>query len=607
MVPSASGYSTFQHEPLDHTRRSIRLLRILPELAETGLIQCDLWHATLDTKYRCLSYMWASENDQHVILINGRSFPVLKNLWDFMGVARTRYTTLPNAFWIDAVCIDQENTTEKNHQVAQMGYIYSKAEEVVAWLGVSQGIERAFAFWQEMNARKPGTFEEALVLWESHKNCTNEWLADDWSELSRSPYWKRAWITQELLLARKLQLLVNTTELEPKQIPAVISYNPDRIERQGTSVYRETRVFYTYLKALSGSLAIKGRTLISLFHLLPARESKRPRDRIYSLLPLASDAASIPVDYNSSDEELLFHLLRVFKKSMCLCLISYLTNALELQIGHGLTDASGRNMLLFAIPMGITCLRPFMGVELGQRSQYGTCSICSMMVLMGQHGEDVLCIRNFSGCMHGTHLYLSRHTTRNGESYTIKADRGQEGLPVSHVETIEDTGFCNYRNLPLPRYGYTVYLTAGVLITLLRQQAQVFTTTDVLELCSNARDGTGPLAAFETTETKRRPKPTACCSNEQCWNRNPPKYMEIPLRDPEEPWVPWAIRNPQSYYVTSCPVLVSVPRKAFDDNSDTYASFTSCTSVRYWSQPSSAKDDDMIGENVAMSVPIWDY
>ena len=38
-------------------------------------------------------------------------------------------------FWIDAVCIDQICTSERNHQVSVMGRIYSQAREGVAWLG----------------------------------------------------------------------------------------------------------------------------------------------------------------------------------------------------------------------------------------------------------------------------------------------------------------------------------------------------------------------------------------------------------------------------------------------------------------------------------------
>jgi hypothetical protein len=574
MVFNASGYSPFQHEPLDHTRRSIRLLKILPDFSNTGLIQCSLWHATADTdtQYRCLSYMWGADQSLQEILVNGRSFRIQKNLWDFLGVARTTYATSKNTFWIDAVCIDQSSTStaEKNHQVAQMDVIYSKAEEVIAWLGFSQGMRRAFGFWKEMNVRKPRTFVEARAIWNDHLN-QNKTLEEDWNELAKSPYWKRAWITQEILLAQKLKLLVHSTELEIMPLQAMTFLNPERYRwhTDGTKqVYSATRVFYTYLQALCGSSKIKGSSLISLFHALPARESTKPRDRIYSLLALASDAASIPVNYESSDEAVLFHLLDVFRKSMCLCLISYLANALELQIGHGLTDASGRTMPLFAIPMRLASAWPLLGVELGEHPNRGVCSVCQQVVLMEEYGEHLLCTYDFSGCMRRAHLYLTRHKTGDDESYIIRANRSQEGLLVSHVETTEDQGFCSYAELPLIPYDLTVSLTAGVLITLLRQQAQDLRANDVLQLCRNARDCTGPLADYRISEIKRLPK--ECCSNKQCWNRDPSKRIEVPRCDPSEPWVPWEIRNPLSYSVTMGPVFLSIPGERSHGRSDTH-------------------------------------
>jgi Heterokaryon incompatibility protein (HET) len=39
--------------------------------------------------------------------------------------------------WIDALCIDQQNNSERNHQVRVMGKIYEMAIEVLVWLGCS--------------------------------------------------------------------------------------------------------------------------------------------------------------------------------------------------------------------------------------------------------------------------------------------------------------------------------------------------------------------------------------------------------------------------------------------------------------------------------------
>lgn len=38
--------------------------------------------------------------------------------------------------WIDAICIDQKNDTEKSYQIANMRHVYSRAKMVIIWLGL---------------------------------------------------------------------------------------------------------------------------------------------------------------------------------------------------------------------------------------------------------------------------------------------------------------------------------------------------------------------------------------------------------------------------------------------------------------------------------------
>ena len=80
-------------------------------------IQCALATFNLDqvNRYFALSYTWGNGPAIHEISINGALFLVRKNLWDFLVVAQMKYPNIP--FWIDQICIDQENSDEKNHQV----------------------------------------------------------------------------------------------------------------------------------------------------------------------------------------------------------------------------------------------------------------------------------------------------------------------------------------------------------------------------------------------------------------------------------------------------------------------------------------------------------
>jgi hypothetical protein len=138
--PIIDGDSAFKHQPPDLQTKSLRLIEVLPSNGD-GQIRCTIKHVTTDATYTCLSYVWGpTELDSHVILLNNRPFFVRKNLWDFLSVASLNkinldFSQATKSLWIDVLCIDQENLSERNHQVQQMGEIYSHAQHVLAWLG----------------------------------------------------------------------------------------------------------------------------------------------------------------------------------------------------------------------------------------------------------------------------------------------------------------------------------------------------------------------------------------------------------------------------------------------------------------------------------------
>ena len=67
------------------------------------------------------------------IQISGEAFLVRENLWK--ALTHIRLATENQTLWIDAICIDQQNIQERNHQVEIMGEVYGKATLVIVWLG----------------------------------------------------------------------------------------------------------------------------------------------------------------------------------------------------------------------------------------------------------------------------------------------------------------------------------------------------------------------------------------------------------------------------------------------------------------------------------------
>lgn len=135
------------YRSLEGAPGAIRLLQVLPGDDDDEL-ECRLYETTLgpDLSYTALSYVW--ENHLHdtlgtftpplrtekaVIRCDGKQIEIGTNLNSALQRLRDKKDVVQ--LWVDKLCIDQEDVTERNHQVALMRNIYEDSQEVVIWLG----------------------------------------------------------------------------------------------------------------------------------------------------------------------------------------------------------------------------------------------------------------------------------------------------------------------------------------------------------------------------------------------------------------------------------------------------------------------------------------
>lgn len=127
----------FEHRPLPNYH--IRVVHILPSILSAAPIRCRIavHHDRRERpKYEALSYAWGDAQDgERTIFVDGRPFVVRLNLWLFLKQLRKHRSV--RVVWADALCIDQTNIQERNHQVKLMGDIYRHAERTLIWLGPS--------------------------------------------------------------------------------------------------------------------------------------------------------------------------------------------------------------------------------------------------------------------------------------------------------------------------------------------------------------------------------------------------------------------------------------------------------------------------------------
>ena len=119
----------YQPFPNAHT------IRLVTRSADTGLDSWayDMKFADIDNvpEYVAVSYCWGDVNHLVPFTCDDGTIMVPQSASQFLEAVCRR----PALFWIDSVCINQQDIPERNGQVAMMADIFGKASSVMVWLG----------------------------------------------------------------------------------------------------------------------------------------------------------------------------------------------------------------------------------------------------------------------------------------------------------------------------------------------------------------------------------------------------------------------------------------------------------------------------------------
>ncbi|KAL5312914.1 hypothetical protein ACEPPN_019340 [Leptodophora sp. 'Broadleaf-Isolate-01'] len=196
-----------EYKSLNSDLNQIRLLALLPG-DETSMVHCSVQHVSLvnPPSYTALSYCWGDPLITTDIVINEKLAPVTTNLESALrSLRRKGYTCL----WVDAICINQKDKTEKSQQLLWMGSIYQRASEIVAWTGdegretkdAVELFENSHQYYYEYSALDRywlGNLEREKQLQLESKLKI---LLPAMISFLERPYWKRVWVIQELALS----------------------------------------------------------------------------------------------------------------------------------------------------------------------------------------------------------------------------------------------------------------------------------------------------------------------------------------------------------------------------------------------------------------------
>ncbi|KAK0648435.1 heterokaryon incompatibility protein-domain-containing protein [Cercophora newfieldiana] len=241
--------------------RSIRLLQLLPG-APGSPLTCSLCDERLDNpniEYKALSYCWGEEHPQSPLFIADspgdvkglKQLPIRPNLAAALSQLRTNilaccdptctcqddsdddathpvedcHFTRPANIWIDAVCINQTDLTERSHQVALMYEIYTRATTIIAWLGPADAYTLSALRMIYALARLPEACPDDQDNRDNEEKRHNIDITPARRHLGVNPaftpfwialghffadndWWERIWIVQEIVLAKRVIMVV---------------------------------------------------------------------------------------------------------------------------------------------------------------------------------------------------------------------------------------------------------------------------------------------------------------------------------------------------------------------------------------------------------------
>ena len=217
-------------------------------------ISCDLksYSRIESPAYRALSYTWGDPAVKTPISVNNKTLRVTANL--FAALEHIREDNSAATFWIDAICINQEDDVEKSSQVIMMREIYDTAEHTRSWLGpAGEGTDAALAALDRIGSflireeliesmkeffRLPATEIERYKILETmvregvaplvdqaikNTSQTLAFIQNACSVLSRD-YWKRVWILQELIVSPRIVFQCGKSTIDFPTLYASVCY-----------------------------------------------------------------------------------------------------------------------------------------------------------------------------------------------------------------------------------------------------------------------------------------------------------------------------------------------------------------------------------------------
>jgi hypothetical protein len=301
----------YESLPLCADGSCFRLLELDFDLNEADADEVAI-HATMDTynfgnapQYKALSYTWGSQDGLSKIKLNGALFLVTPNLLAALQQLRLNQSKSGKSkLWIDAICINQSDNREKNHQVMRMKDIYANAVEVIIWIGKPDNLS-GIAFdtldrFSTHDGTQDGsaTYKDILDTVDKRRTAIQHFI--------ERPYFGRVWVIQEVVVAKNATIHCGSFLIDFK----VLHLATMRMTGSGFypfSIFTQNVIHLGHWTRSFLEMDAAGREEnldLRLFMDSRDRDATNLRDKVFSLQGITNEklAEGITIDYDKSTE-----------------------------------------------------------------------------------------------------------------------------------------------------------------------------------------------------------------------------------------------------------------------------------------------------------------
>lgn len=293
----------YNYRPLSHPD-STRVLVLLPAQNTADDLRCSMEEVRLSDDveeksqgFTALSYVWGEGRAYHMILFENRWLQIRPNLDSALRNLRRRDRSI--RLWVDAVCIDQNNLLERNHQVQQMRDIFSAATETIIYLGPQDGGNTGLSAWNFLERHSSWALDENRDIDRSVAARLNEHLVDFRGELkdvehdvlSRS-WFRRLWVFQEAVVSRSLSIQCGNRRISWDDFCKILLLYPRTHDRYGFSLQDNHKLDIVRDIHISRREYLRRRGLkrniLAMISRARYLEASDPRDKIYGLVGVST-------------------------------------------------------------------------------------------------------------------------------------------------------------------------------------------------------------------------------------------------------------------------------------------------------------------------------